>query len=312
MVTQLQAKERILVIGSGGIACLYGALLHKAGWQVEMVARSDHEVIRTHGIHIDSVLGDLSFRPARVYASVAEAGAADWILLCVKMLDGIDLPALVAPAMGAHTRLCLIANGIEVEAPLAAAFPHNPLISGVAFVCTSRVAPGRIEHTAFGRLLLGSYPDGASDDCQQLAAAFASTGIKAGVSNNITLERWKKSLWNASFNPLSVLTNGADTGVLLGTPQAEQLARSIMAEVIEVAATQGHELPASLIESNLDNTRAMPPYLTSMALDYLANRPIELDALVGRIVHHADAQALAIPHLRTVYELLRLRQPHGG
>src|SRR3546814_9112068 len=46
---------------------------------------------------------------------------------------------------------------------------------------------------------------------------FARTGIKAAVSDNITLERWKKSLWNASFNPLSVLANGADTGRLLGT-----------------------------------------------------------------------------------------------
>ena len=303
----MAAKQRILIIGSGGIAGLYGALLHKADWQVEMVARSDHDVIRRNGLKVDSVLGDLSFRPHQVHASVAEAGKADWALLAVKMLGGIDLPSLVAPAIGPATRLCLIANGLDVEAPLASAFPDTPLVSGVAFVCTSRTAPGHIEHTAFGKLLLGSFPKGVDANCQTFADAFQSAGIKAVTTPDITVERWKKSIWNASFNPLSVLTNAADTGRLLGSPGAEQLVRALMAEVIETARAEGYHLPGQLIETNLDNTRAMPPYLTSMALDYVKGNPIELDAIVGRIVHYADRHGLAIPHLRTVYETLRMR-----
>src|SRR3546814_19925494 len=82
-----------------------------------MVARSDHEMIRTHGIRIDSVLGELSFKPHKVYASVAEAGSCDWVLLAVKMLDDIHLVDLVRPAVGAATRLCLIAHGLDVETP---------------------------------------------------------------------------------------------------------------------------------------------------------------------------------------------------
>ncbi|MEN9464835.1 MAG: hypothetical protein RL217_1016, partial [Pseudomonadota bacterium] len=92
-------SQRVLVIGSGGIGSLYAALLHKAGWQVDMVARTDHGVLRQHGLKIDSVLGDLSFKPAHVYTSVEEAGTADWILLAVKILPETDLAALVAPAM---------------------------------------------------------------------------------------------------------------------------------------------------------------------------------------------------------------------
>lgn len=306
------AKERLLVIGSGGIAGLYGALLHRAGWQVDMVARSDHDAIRANGLTVSSILGDLSFRPHQVFASVAEAGQADWLLLAVKMLDGIDLPSLVAPAVGKHTRLCLIANGLDVEAPLAAAFPDKPLVSGVAFVCTSRVAPGQIEHTAFGKLLLGSFPNGTDEPCRTLAAAFQQAGIKAGTTSNISCERWKKSIWNASFNPLSVLANGADTGQMLGTPEAEQLVRALMAEVIATAKAEGYPLDDSLIDINLDNTRAMPPYLTSMALDYLDGRPIELDAILGRVVHAADRHQLAVPHLRSIYQILRIRQSHTG
>jgi 2-dehydropantoate 2-reductase len=300
-------QQRILVIGSGGIAGLYGGLLHKAGWQVDMVARSDHEVVRERGLKVDSVLGDLSFKPEKVYADIREAGTADWLMLAVKMLPEIDLAALIKPVVGPQTRILLIANGLDVEAPLANAFPDNNLISGVAFVCSSRTAPGHIKHTSAGRLLVGNYPSGTNTHCQLLADAFSGAGIKAGTSTNIPADRWKKSIWNASFNPLSVLANGADTDRLLGTPQAEALVRAIMTEVIQVANAEGHDLPDSLIEANLASTRAMPPYLTSMAQDYVNGHPIELDAIVGRLIGYANKHGLAIPHLRTVYEILRIR-----
>lgn len=306
MVTE-KPQQRLTVIGSGGIGAFYGALLHRVGWQVEMVARSDHDAIARHGLAVSSKFGDLSFRP-RVYASAAEAEPADWLLIAVKMLPDVDLAELVRPLVRPHTRLLLIANGLDVEQPLADAFPNNPLVSGVAFVCSTRIAPGRVEHTANGRLLLGSFPAGDDSHSQQLTAAFSGAGIDASVSDDITAERWKKSLWNASFNPLSVLANGADTERLLATPESEQLVRSLMQEVIEVATAEGHPLPDELIDRNISATRAMGRYINSMALDYLSERPLELDAIVGRVLAAAERHQLPIPHLRTVYQCLLLRQ----
>lgn len=299
---------KILVVGSGGIGGLYGALLHKAGWQVDMVARSDYQEIHAHGLKVDSILGDLSFKPLAVHTNVEHAGTADWILLAVKMLPQLDIAELIAPAVGANTRIVLIANGLDIEAPIAQRFPNNPLISCVAFVGSSREAPGKIKHSAFGGLIMGDYHGTHADDVQQLANAFNSAGIKASASSNIALERWKKSIWNASFNPLSVLTNGADTGKLLATPEAEALVRALMAEVIATGRAAGFELADELIEKNLANTRAMPPYLTSMALDYLHQAPIELEAILGTVVAYAQQLNVAVPHLSTVYQSLNIRE----
>lgn len=310
-MTQTQAPK-VLVIGSGGIAGLYGALLHKTGWQVELVARSDYQQIRQQGMRVDSVLGDLSFQPAQVYASVdqaaEQAGQADWILIAVKMLPTTHLAQLIAPAVGANTKIALIANGLDVEQPLADVFPNNPLVSCVAFVCSSRLAPGHIHHSAFGGLIMGGLTEASQIQTKKLAEAFSQAGIKASLSENIALERWKKSIWNASFNPLSVLTNGADTGKLLSTEQAEQLVRAIMAEVIATGRAAGFALADELIDRNLANTRAMPPYLTSMALDYLHSAPIELEAIVGTVVAYAKQHKVEIPHLETVYQTLKLRE----
>lgn len=298
---------KVLVVGSGGIGGLYGALLHKAGWHVELVARSDYQIIHAQGLKVDSILGDLSFKPQQVHTSVEYAGPVDWVLLAVKMLPELDLAKLIAPAIGKKTRIALIANGLDIEQPLASAFPDNPLVSCVAFVGSSREEPGKIKHSAFGGLIMGDYHGRHESDVQQLATAFNEAGVKASVSDNIALERWKKSIWNASFNPLSVLTNGADTGKMLGTPEAESLVRALMAEVIATGRAAGFELADELVEKNLANTRAMPPYLTSMALDYLHGTPIELEALVGTVVSYAQQLQVAIPHLNTVYQALKLR-----
>lgn len=299
--------HKVLVVGSGGIGALYGALLHKAGWQVEMVARSDHNLIRQQGLKITSVLGDLSFRPARTFAKVEEAGIADWILLAVKMLPNTDLVSLIHPAVGPDTKICLIANGLDIEMPLAQAFPTNSLVSAVAFVGSTRIRAGEIEHSAYGNLIIGSYLPGAEDACRQLAEALNRTGIRVNISQDIQHERWKKSIWNASFNPLSVAANGADTGKLLGSAEAESLVRNLMAEVVAIGRAEGYELPDALIDKNIATTLAMPPYLTSMAQDYLNHHPIELEALVGSVLRYAHKHALAVPHLNTLYQTLRLR-----
>lgn len=301
------SAQKVLVIGSGGIGSLYGALLHKVGWRVDMVARSDYEIIAQQGVHIDSILGDLSFRPTNVYHSVEKAEKADWILLCIKMLAALDLPKLLAPVVTPQTKICLIANGLDIEVPIAEAFPTNPLISCVAFVGSSRTSAGHVKHSAYGGLIMGSYLQNEDNYCQQLAAAFKQAGIQASISEDITRERWKKSIWNASFNPLSVVTNGADTGKLLATAEAESLVRSLMAEVIATARAEGYELADILIDKNIETTRAMPSYLTSMALDYLHDDPIELEALLGSVVHYANKHSVPVPHLNTLYQTLKIR-----
>lgn len=307
MTTTDVQSPQVLVVGSGGIAGLYGALLHKAGWQVSIVARSDHAIIREHGLTVESTLGDLSFRPAQVYADTSEAAPHRHVLLAVKMLPTTDLATILKPVVNANTHIILIANGIDIETPIHNVFPNNQLTSGVAFVGSSRIAPGHIHHLAFGRLLLGNFPSGSSDDCQALAQALTEAGISAVCRDHIVTERWKKSVWNASFNPLSVATNGADTGQMLATTESEALVRNIMAEVIEVANSEGHQLSTDLIDANITQTRQMPPYHTSMALDYLNQQPIELDALVGSVVDYANRHKLAIAHLRTLHGILKLR-----
>ncbi|CAL1240017.1 ketopantoate reductase family protein [Candidatus Methylocalor cossyra] len=300
---------KVLVIGTGAVGGFYGALLAKQGVEVSVLARSDYAHIQRHGIavHSDTGLGDFHFRPAAVVRRGAELpDPPDYVLLCVKVVEGVDRIGLLRDAVGPATAIVLICNGVEVESGIAEGFPQHELISGLAFICVTRLAPGRIWHQAYGRLALGNYPSGVSAKTQALAAAFARSGIACVTSDTIVTARWQKCLWNAAFNPLSVLSGGLATGDILA--HQETLVRALMAEVAQIAQAVGHPLPPDAIDRNIDSTRQMPPYKTSMLLDFEAGRPMETEAILGNAVRAGRRAGVALPQLETVYALMKLRE----
>lgn len=298
---------RVVVIGAGAVGGLYGALARRAGARVEVVLRSA-AAVREHGFHIDSPLGDLSFRPAAVYESGdAPVPGADFVICCVKVVPGVDRAALIAPWLGAHSAIVLIENGFDIEPAVAEALPDHELVSALAFVAVSRTGPGTIVHRAYGRLTLGGWPAGTGAACWRLAELFRAGGIEVKLSDDIVRERWAKSLWNTPLNPIAVLADGTDTDIMLEAPGGEALVRAAMAEVAAVAAADGHPLPEDAIERNIAATRRMPAYRNSMALDYRAGRPLEVEAILGNVIARAQALAVAVPHLRTLAALLAMK-----
>jgi 2-dehydropantoate 2-reductase len=43
------SKSRLAIIGAGGVGGCFGALLSKAGNNVQLLARGAHDAIKTHG-----------------------------------------------------------------------------------------------------------------------------------------------------------------------------------------------------------------------------------------------------------------------
>lgn len=303
-------KPDILVIGAGAIGSFYGAILKRAGCTVSVVLRSDYDAVKADGFRFTSPLGELSWTPDQVYQpGDTPSRFPDYVLLCVKVLPGVDRAELVRPWLGEHTGLVLIENGLDIERELADAFPRNPLVSCLAFIAVSRTGPGEVHHQAYGQLVMGNFPAGFDDHCRRLSVLFKEGGIDVNDSKAVVGERWRKCVWNAPFNPLSVLCNGADTLSILDAPGGEDLIRIMMEEVMAVAAADGYPLPADLVEKNLAGTRKMGAYKNSMALDYLNDRPIELDAILGNLVAIAGRHQVPVPHLTTVLTALRIRYP---
>jgi len=299
---------KVLIIGTGAIGGFYGSLLAKAGADVAVVCRSDYEPVKQHGFIIDShMLGTWTFTPSQVLSNAADyKGTADYVLLCTKVIPSVDRVALVRPAVSADTAVVFIQNGVEIEQEMLSAFPDNEIISGLAFICCNRVKPGEILHLAYGRLALGNLPDAVSHKTRRLCELFRQSGIDCIASENIATERWKKCVWNAPFNPLSVLSGGLPTLDILQSQEA--FVRSIMQEIYNIAEAVGHRLPDTIVDVNIENTYSMPPYKTSMLLDYENGHPMETEAILGNAVRTAKRLGIASPLLDSVYALMKLRE----
>lgn len=298
----------VLIVGAGAVGALFGSALARQGARVSVVCRSDYDVVNRDGYDIRSpVFGDHRFRPEHVYRNVADCREPpDYLLLTSKVLENVDRAALIRPAVGPRTVIVLIQNGVDIEPPIAAAFPENELLSSLAFVAVGRSAPGQVDHQSLGSLILGRYPSGISPAAQQLAAAFEAGKVPCKLTENVVGARWQKAVWNATFNPISILGGVLDTAAMLKTDADQAFVRSAMHEVCDVARAAGHPQSPNLIEQMLAGTKAMPAYKTSMALDYENGRPMEIEAILGNTVRAARKVGVATPNLDAIYALAKM------
>jgi 2-dehydropantoate 2-reductase len=81
-----------------------------------------------------------------------------------------------------------------------------------------------------------------------------------------------------------------------------------MQEICRIAEAVGHRLPDNIVDVNIENTYSMPPYKTSMLLDYENGHPMETEAILGNAVRAAKRTGITSPYLESVYALMKLRE----
>ena len=299
-------NPKILVAGAGAVGTFYASKLHQAGAEVSVIARTNADKIRKKGYFIKSILGDFTFTPAQVLDKAADyQDKADYILVASKALPEINLPEMIRAAVSENTVIVLIQNGIDVEIPLSEAFPKNELISAVANIAVSRESATTVNHQEFGILTIGNYPSGLSDKAKFFATMLNKAGTECKVTDKILEARWKKLLWNAAYNSISVVTR-SDTKLISVSPEVSTLADKIMHEVYNTAKAYDMNIPADLIEFFKAETLKMKPFKTSMLQDYEAGKPIEVEAITGNALRKAQKAGVETPCLQSMYGILKL------
>ena len=298
----------ILIIGAGAVGALFGSALARQGAQVSVVCRSDFDAVSHGGYAIRSpLLGDHVFRPAQVYRDASACTPPpDYVLLTVKVLPTVDRVALLRPVIGPQTTIVLIQNGVDIEQDIATAFPDNELLSSLAFVGVGRGAPGEIVHQTHGSLVLGKFPAGITAKAEKLAALFNAGPVPCKLTDNVVGARWQKAVWNAPFNPISILGGVLDTAAMLRTEDDRAFVKRAMQEVCDTAAAAGYPQSPKLPDGMIANTLTMPAYKTSMALDYENGRPMEIEAILGNVVRAAKRLQIPTPTLDAIYAMARM------
>ncbi len=307
---------RYAVIGTGAIGGFYGAKLQRSGLEVHFLLHNDHAHVQRHGLKIYSKDGDFSLPAVHAHVKSATIPVCDVVLIALKTTRNYLLEDLLPPWVADHGILLTLQNGLGVEPRLAQLVnPGRVILGGLCFICSHRGAPGEIHHQDYGSLTIGAYgdgykPQGVTPLLETMANHWRQAGVETFLTPDLGYARWKKLLWNVPFNSLSVVLS-ATTTEMVTNPQTRTLARDLMEEVQQAAASQGVAIPTTDVEQMLHSTATMAPYVTSMKRDYDHKMPLELEAILGYPLAVARRKGVALPRMTMLHQLLQHMDRHN-
>ena len=297
---------RYAVVGAGAIGGYYGAKLAYSGQEVHFLSHSDYQYVKERGFQVDSCDGSFHLPQVNVYQHAEDMPQCDVVIVGLKTINNHLLPQLLPPLLHERTAVVLIQNGIGVEADVQQMFPGVQLIAGLAFICSAKTEPGRVNHQCYGSINLGNYSCRDEALFAQILADFNAAGVTA-ASVPYAEARWKKAVWNMPFNGMTVALD-TQTDLLLKNPATRALIREQMMEVIGAAQALGvSALTEEFADKMIAMTDAMTPYSPSMKLDYDFHRPMEIHYLYTRPIELAAEAGFAMPRLKMLEAELRFK-----
>jgi 2-dehydropantoate 2-reductase len=292
------------IIGVGAIGGYYGSKLAYSGQEVHFLSHSDYEFVKEHGMQVDSCNGSFHLDHVNVYQNPEDMPKCDVVIVGLKTTNNHLLPTLLPPLLHEHTAVVLIQNGIGVEADVQQMFSDVQLIAGLAFICSAKTEPGRVNHQCYGSINLANYSCKDENLFNNILKDFTDADIQA-ASVPYEEARWKKAVWNMPFNGMTVALN-TRTDLLLKNPATRQLIHDLMMEVVGASRALGISgVDEAFVEKMIQMTDEMTPYSPSMKLDYDFHRPMEIHYLYTRPIEIAREAGFRMHKLEMLEAELR-------
>jgi 2-dehydropantoate 2-reductase len=279
-------------------------MLARAGSDVVFLMRSDLAAVRARGLAVKTPGEEFVLRDVRAEATPEEIGPCDLVIVALKTTANGDFQRLISPLLHERTAILTLQNGLGSDEELARLFGAERVMGGLCFICVNRTAPGEVLCIEPGSLSIGEFGRPASERVRAVADLFSKANVRCHVGDDLAWLRWKKLVWNVPFNGLSIAAGGIATDAILADRHLEAEVRALMAEVIEAAGCLGHVIPRAFIDQQIEHTRPMGPYKPSSLIDFLARRPVEVEAIWGEPLRRAQAAGAAVPRLAMLYALL--------
>ncbi len=277
---------RFAIFGVGAVGGYFGGRLVQAGEDVTFIARGDHlKVLRTKGLRLDSVKGDVVLSPVTVIDDPAKVGAVDVVLLGIKTWQVPAAGKAIQPLIGENTIVLPLQNGVEAANQLSEVLGSRNVCGGLAKIVCLLAGPGHIRHTGMDPYIaFGELNNRRTGRLEKLLRTLRNAGINAEIMPDISAALWQKFLFVVSWGGVGAITR-APIGVIRTVPQTRRLLEQSMREILDVAQACQIRLPEDIVSTTLDFMDTLPPNgTTSMQRDIAEGRPSEIEAWNGAVV----------------------------
>lgn len=323
----MEDKANVLVVGGGAVGTMVAYAL-EAGRRakVTMVLRSNYDAVKQTGFSIDSTdhgKAIRAFRPTTIRNTIPAVyeenlEAFNYVVVTTKNIP--DVPPTVSELIESAvttgvSAIVLMQNGLNIEKPLLAAFPENTILSGVQLIGASETRPGVVLHNEPDICKLGVFRVNDRDEelksrDEQSARAFieaynACGAVDCQYDEDVRYTRWRKLLYNSSYNSVSAVLGMDVTRMRLSEHVIDDLVKPIMQEIIAIAAADGVHLSQDLIMTMITIDKLESWFMPSMGQDAQKGNFIEFENIVGEPMREAQRLGVACPTLTIMYGVLR-------
>lgn len=323
---------RTAIVGSGSLGIIIGALLAKAGQDVELVDIDADNVkaLQTKGATVTGSM-DLNV-PVRSCLPGDMKGVYDLVLLLTKQVNNAAALPELLPHLGPNSTVCTLQNGIPEESVAAIVGQERTIGATVGFGATWQ-GPGvsaltstmmALERYAFD---IGEMDGAITPRLKAVQSVLGHVGTCTMV-DNLSGVRWSKLLMNATFSGMSAAC-GCDFGTVLDSEQAMHFLSRIADETVKAAHAcgvtmawmQDFDFNQFELTPGRDLSALMPTYLriwnqhrklkASMLQDLEKGRKTEIAFINGHVCTKGQVKGLATPVNDMVVALVQQAEQSG-
>ncbi len=293
---------RILIAGAGATGGALGARLLAAGRDVTFLVRERrHQQLTEQGLRFRAPDIERSW-PVQTVTSVEGQGAFDLVIVAVKAPALAPLIEQLAGAIGEHTRILPLLNGMAHIDALQEAF-EGKVLGGIAkIVATLDDEAVVCQMTGLSQLGVGTLDDQAVP--APIIEALDVAGIEFEVLENVAAKLWEKWAFIAAAGVITCLFRGTIGDILAAGGESKILAA--IDECEQVAASAGYLVSAAGHGQSLGLlTETGSGFTSSLYRDLTHGVPVETEHIIGDLAARAKHLDVATPLLDAA--LLQLR-----
>ncbi|HAD08518.1 MAG TPA: ketopantoate reductase family protein [Porticoccaceae bacterium] len=326
---------KYIILGAGGLGSVVGGYLAHTGQEVTFIGRQAHmDAIAKNGLEITGPKGDFCIRENLSLATHPDQveGDFDYLIVCVKSKDMESTLADSQQLVKRVDTVLTLQNGINKEPRLEEWAGPGKVIGASTMEGATLVEPGKCINPFTGpaTAYFGELNGEVTPRVEELARAFTAAKMSAKAVDNIKQVTWEKlvqigmaSSWSVAnlaggeyyFIDGITVREGAESYMqicleLLSVYRAlgyepqdfyapmtqfRDLERGSFEEGVELLLNWGNELKAANMKSR-----------TSMHVDFMRGRKLEVDEIIKPFIDKANELGLKIPTVVAAYRTIKI------
>ena len=303
-------KTRVLIVGIGGVGGYFGGLLAKQyedskDIEIIFIARGEHlQKIKSEGLKVIKGNTEFTAFPTLATDDFAEAGPADYIILCTKSYDLEETTAQLKPCLTKDTIIIPLLNGVNNAERIRTILPSHTVLDGCAYIVSHIKAPGVIENIGNTQKIFFGLDNTSDEKFTLLEKIMKEAGVEATLSQNISTIIWTKFIF---ISAIATATSYYDKPVGEVAEKHADVLFNLIEEVKQIALAKNIQIDHDTTAKTLHRLKNVPyRNTTSMQRDFKSEKPhTELESLTQYVIRAGQKLDIPTPTYQKLYDSLK-------